>query len=72
MHHLRKEFDDISTFYITRLIIVTIKALIISCCQWAVKIIFISNTSFISECVSVMIIGALTPQSHSEAVLSHL
>lgn len=65
MHLLRKGFVDILTFYTTSLIKVTIKALIIPCCQWEVKIIFITNISFMSECVSVMIIGALT---HSHAL----
>lgn len=66
---LRGEFDDIPAFSTTSLIKVTIKALIIPCCQRAVEIIFITNTSFISECVSVMIIRALTPQSHWKSLL---
>lgn len=68
---LRMEFTSIHilAFSNTSLIIVTIKALIIPFCQGAVKIIFITNTSFISECVSVMIIRAATPRSHSKSVL---
>lgn len=61
---LRKKFTSVHllAFSTTSLIKVTIKALIIPCCQRAVKIIFITNTSF-TECVSVMIIRALTPRS---------
>lgn len=67
---LRKEFDDILAFNTTSLIKVTNKALIIPCCQRAVKIIFNTNTSFISECVSVMIIRALTLRSRFKSILS--
>lgn len=59
----------ILAFSTISLIKVTIKALIIPFCQWAVKMIFITNTSFISECVSVMIIRAVTPWSRSKSVL---
>lgn len=68
---LRKDFTSVHilAFSATSLIKVTIKALIIPCCERAVKIIFITNTSFISECVSVMIIRALSPWSHSKSIL---
>lgn len=48
----------------------TIKALITLCCQRAANIIFITNTWFISECVSVMIMGVLTPWSLSKLIPS--
>ncbi len=68
---LRKEFTSVHmfAFFPTSLIKVTIKALITLFCQRAVKIIFITSTSFISEYVSVMIIRAVTPRSRSKSIL---
>lgn len=65
---LWKEFGNQLAFTPTALIKVTIKALMIPRCQRAADVSFSSNTSFISECVSVLIIGAVTSQSRSESV----
>lgn len=68
---LRKEFTSghILAFTTMSLIKMTIKALIIPFCQLAVEIIFITDTSFISDCVSVMIIRVVTPWSCSKSIL---
>lgn len=63
------KWSSIFLFGILTRIKVTIRALILQFRQRAVKIIFITNTWLISECVSVMIIRVI-PWSHSQVITS--